>query len=75
MQRNVLRARRLKLGLTQKQVAAQLGVTDAFYGMIECGKRTPRLAMAFEIARVLKAKVPDLFPETVSAQPTGSPNG
>lgn len=73
--RTELRARRLELGLTQQQVAEKLGVTAAFYGMVEVGKRTPRLATAFEIARIMRAKVQDLFPDATSSSSSRTGKG
>lgn len=74
--RNELKARRIKLRMTQRDVADQVGVTAQFYGMIEVGKRTPRLGMAFEIAKIMRAKVQDLFPDVIPSDTrTGSSNG
>lgn len=63
--RTELKVKRVGLGLTQRQVAEQLGITAAYYGMIEQGNRTPRLGMAFRIATVLNTQVEAVFPEAM----------
>ena len=68
--RNELKARRIKLRMTQRDVGVLLNVTPAYYGMIEQGVRTPRLGMAFDIARIMRCKVRDVFPDVVEAAGT-----
>lgn len=47
--------------LTQKDIAPLVGVTVSYYGMIELGKRTPRLILARKIADLFEVKVEDIF--------------
>lgn len=60
---------RLTRGWQQKDVAAQLGVTASFYGMIEQGVRTPRLSMALQMERLFGVPVHVLFAETSPDEP------
>lgn len=52
---------RKEKGLTQRQVADQLGVTRSFYGMIETGDRNPTLDLARRIAELFGTSVDELF--------------
>ena len=53
---------RLQLGLTQRQVADAVGVSEAtVIGRIERGQQIPRLDTAVAIARVLKVGLGDLL--------------
>lgn len=73
--RAALRKRRMSLGLTQQQAAEKLGISGAYYGMIEQGSRTPRLAMAFKIASILNSQVEEVFPEVVLSNRVEASNG
>ena len=53
--------RRKNLGLTQVQVAEQVGVTEVCYQLYESGKRVPRVDVAIRIARALGTTVEALF--------------
>ncbi|MGE5572990.1 MAG: helix-turn-helix transcriptional regulator [Bacteroidota bacterium] len=59
--RTALRVARLKKGLTQEDVAKAIGVTRAFYGMIETGTRNPTLELAKRIAIFFASDVETLF--------------
>lgn len=48
-------------GFTQKQLAAQVGVSVVAIAYIETGKRWPRLLTLSKIAKTLKVKTEDLF--------------
>lgn len=48
-------------GFTQKQLAAQVGVSVVAIAYIETGKRWPRLLTLNKIAKTLKVKTEDLF--------------
>lgn len=52
---------RVGLGLSQKEVADQVGVTPATYGAIEVRKRLVKPDNAKKISKVLKAKETTLF--------------
>jgi putative transcriptional regulator len=54
-------ARRAKLNLTQQEVADRARITRSFYTRIECGSRSPSIAVAKRIADALKTTVDKLF--------------
>ena len=58
----LLKAARLKAGLTQLQVANLAGVTERSYQYHEAGKRTPNVYTGLRIAKALGVAVEDLFP-------------
>ncbi len=49
-------------GVTQEQLAEQIGVSTTWIGYIETGYRIPNLKMIYKIARALNVKVKDIFP-------------
>lgn len=53
----MLRQRRLALGLSQGEVAARAGTTQAHYSKIELGKRDVRLGTLEDLARALSLEV------------------
>ena len=44
-------------GLTQKDLAVELGVSSALIAMYETGKRSPKLSRAIEIAKIFDVPV------------------
>ncbi|GMA50179.1 hypothetical protein GCM10025857_15360 [Alicyclobacillus contaminans] len=60
MNQNALRAARKRKGLTQQQVADRLGITLRSYQHYEYGERTPPLAKAMELAKLLDVDIYDL---------------
>jgi len=60
MRRQLVILRKSK-NLTQEQVAKDLGISRAFYGMIELGTRNPTLKLADKIANYFKADVKEIF--------------
>lgn len=52
---------RLQKGLSQKEFAKRLGVSQAYVAMIEAEKRIPTLKLALKIAAVLGTPVEQLF--------------
>jgi len=75
-----LRAKREAAGLTQRQLADLIGVTDQTISNIERGATSATLDTARALARELACSVEDLFvavepTETVGAAPTGMPPG
>ena len=48
-----IRKARDKTGLSQYEVAEQLGITQAYYSQIESGKRNVDLVLAMKICAVL----------------------
>lgn len=65
--RHALRERRQRLGITQRDLAARVGVSAVTYYRIEHGTSVPSLDLAYRIAAALDAELCDLFPkETVA---------
>ena len=52
---------RAKRGLTQEELARKVGVRRETIIFLEKGKYNPSLKLAHDVARVLKAKIEDLF--------------
>lgn len=52
---------RKKHNLTQEELAAKIGVTAAYVGFIEQGKRNPSMKTADKMARALKTSLKDLL--------------
>ncbi len=59
--KNRIRENRNKLGLTQEELAARVGVRRETIIFLEKEKYNPSLKLAFDIANVFKMKVDDLF--------------
>jgi transcriptional regulator with XRE-family HTH domain len=62
-----LRAARLACAKTQRQVAAEAGVSPGLIGQIETGRTQPSVATLLAIAGVLDLSVDDLFAEDGNA--------
>jgi len=58
---NVIREHREAAGLTQAELARQIGVTRQTLIAIEQGKYSPTLELAFQIARALSLPLDDIF--------------
>lgn len=56
-----IKEKRLARGLSQRETAKLLGISQAAYCRYETGLRDPGLKMAKEIARVLKFKPGEFF--------------
>lgn len=54
--RNVMRNRRLKLDLSQQEVADRAGLSRGNYSHIERGRTEPNLEQMVSIAKVLKVE-------------------
>ena len=59
---NVLQLRRLRRGLSQEELAAELGVSRQTVSAIENRQSVPSVRLALAIARALQATVEELFP-------------
>jgi molybdate-binding protein/DNA-binding XRE family transcriptional regulator len=59
--RNSIRARRQRLGIQQRDVAAQVNVSRQTLSSIEAGDTVPSTLIALNLARVLQCRVEDLF--------------
>lgn len=64
MIRSKLLKLRLDHGLTQGDIAKELGMTRAGYSYIERGKRNISYSMAFKIAKVFGKNPDDIFLES-----------
>lgn len=56
-----LKNTRIKLGLTQVEVAKKVKVVERTYQYIEANERTPSVITAMRIAKVLDSTVEELF--------------
>ena len=56
-----LKEHRARLGLSQEELAAKVGVTRQTIGMIEAGRFNPSLALCVAICRALGKTLNDLF--------------
>ena len=52
---------RVKLGLTQKQIASAVGISERQYIRIESCERIPNVKTAFQISQCLKSSVEECF--------------
>jgi putative transcriptional regulator len=59
--RSNVRDHRLRVGLTQEELAERIGVTRQTVLSIEKGNYTPSVALALRLAAVFGAKVEELF--------------
>jgi transcriptional regulator with XRE-family HTH domain/quercetin dioxygenase-like cupin family protein len=70
----VLRSARRARGLTQREVAAQAGVSPGLIGQIETGRTRPSVGTLLEVASVLGLQLDGLFtPAIADAESDGSP--
>lgn len=58
-----IRRRREEKEMTQRELARQVGITQAMLCWIERGTRNPSLQVGNEIAKVLQCRVEDLLAE------------
>lgn len=58
---NYIKKRRLELGLTQEELAQQVGARRETIVFLEAGKYNPSLKLAAAVSRVLKTPIEDLF--------------
>ncbi len=56
-----VKAKRLKCGLTQEELAKKVGVSRQTINYIEKGKYRPSVVLALKISKVLGVKVEDIF--------------
>ena len=67
----ILRAARLDIGKTQRQVAAEAGVSAGLIGQFETGRTKPSVATLLAVARVLQLSLDELFAEGETSDPSG----
>jgi transcriptional regulator with XRE-family HTH domain len=71
---SILRAARLERGKTQRQVAAEAGVSAGLIGQFETGRTKPSVATLLAVARVLALSLDELFADgETGAAPLESP--
>ena len=58
---NKLKEFRIKNGLSQSELAKEIGVTVRYIAFIEAGQRTPSLTIGIQIARFFNVHVEDIF--------------
>ena len=58
---NDLKTERLKMGLTQNDVAKQLGISPITYQRYESNKRIPDVQIAINLARIYNTDVESIF--------------
>ncbi len=56
-----IRERRIKMGLTQTEVANKLGISQQAYGRYELGMREPEFKFIIEISQILGCRPGDFF--------------
>ena len=56
-----LKERRKALGLTQREVAERIGMTQNAYQAYEADKRTPNAKLAIRFAKALETTVEELW--------------
>lgn len=56
-----LRDIRKEQGITQEELAYRVGVTVRYIAFLESGDRKPSIDLAFEISKVLKRSVDEIF--------------
>lgn len=59
--KNVLQVWRTAGGLTQEELAREVGVTRQTINAVEIGKQTPRLKLAFKLADYFGCGIEDIF--------------
>lgn len=52
---------RKKIGLTQEQLAGEMGISRVYMGYIEQGRESPSLRLLMRLAGKLKVKIQDIF--------------
>jgi len=58
---NRVKLARVEKGLTQEELAEQIGVTRQTIGLIEAGKYNPTLKLCLRLAQVTGKRMDDLF--------------
>jgi transcriptional regulator with XRE-family HTH domain len=69
---DLIRVRRVAMGLSQRQLARSLGVTASHIAFVESGRRRPSYSVLFRLARNLQLDQPELF---LTAYPELAPLG
>lgn len=67
----IIRIRREKLGITQGDLAEDVGISQAMICQIERGTKNPSLQVGREIARCLRCSMDDLCCESTEMRKEG----
>lgn len=59
--KNIIKVERARLGISQTELAEQVGVSKQTILSIETGRFVPSTVLALKIARFFKLKVEDVF--------------
>lgn len=59
--KNKIKEMRVKLKITQEELAIKAGVRRETIVFLEQGKYNPSLGLAFKVAKILKTKIEKLF--------------
>ena len=59
--KNKIKELRVKLGMTQEELADKANVRRETVVFLEQGKYNPSLKLAHDVARALKSKIDDIF--------------
>ena len=70
---NRIRKLRVEKGISQENVADELGITHSAYAKIERGETDPNLSRLFDLARIFNVPITDLFVAETTANVVGEP--
>ena len=70
---NQLQRLRTRRGLTQEQLAVNVGLSQTFITRLELGQYDPTLSTLVRLAKALRVSVADLLGESMSAQAQKKP--
>lgn len=62
----LLRDRRLALGMSQTELARRVGVPDAAISHVECGRREPRIGLFASICAELGVTMDEVYGEAAA---------
>jgi len=60
-----VRQARQRVGISQKDLARKVGITQAFLSEVETGTKSPSLLTAAKLARALGCTIDELLGETI----------
>ena len=60
---NIIKEKRIEAGLTQEELATQVGVRRETIVLLEQGRYNPSLQLAMNISNVFNVSIEELFPQ------------
>ena len=66
-----VRQARQRVGISQKDLARKVGITQAFLSEVETGTKSPSLLTAAKLARALGCTIDELLGETIDPDQPG----